>query len=72
MSQHAANHTQSAEGVGRAGSADAQPLTRRRMTALLALGPIGLVLSACATTKSSEQRRQQPTYKNGKRGGGRG
>jgi len=37
MSQHAAKHVQPSGTIGRSQSAAAQPLTRRRMAALLAL-----------------------------------
>lgn len=70
MSQPAANHTQQSESIGRACSAAAQPLTRRRMAFLLALAPVGILLSACSTVKPVDGRKHRPTYKNGRRGGG--
>ncbi len=70
MSQHAAKHVQPSGSIGPAGLAAARPLTRRRMAALLALAPVGLLLSACATEKPHDGREQQPTYKNGQRGSG--
>jgi hypothetical protein len=40
------------------------------MAALLALAPVGLLLSACATGKPHDDRGHRPTYKNGRRGSG--
>jgi hypothetical protein len=40
------------------------------MAALLALAPIGILISACATEKPYDGRERQPTYKNGQRGSG--
>lgn len=70
MSQHAAKHVQPSGSIGPSRSAAAQPLTRRRMAALLALVPVGVLLSACATVKPNDDREHRPTYKNGKRGSG--
>jgi hypothetical protein len=70
MSQHAAKHVQPSGSIGPSGLAAARPLTRRRMAALLALAPVGLLLSACATEKPHDGREHRPTYKNGQRGGG--
>jgi hypothetical protein len=70
MSQHAAEHVHPSETIGRPQSAAAQPLTRRRVAALLALAPAGMLLAACATAKPSGDREHRPTYKNGQRGSG--
>jgi hypothetical protein len=70
MSQQAAKYVQPSESSGPSGSASIRHLTRRRMAALLALAPIGIMLSACATEKPHDGRQQQPTYKNGQRGSG--
>lgn len=72
MSQHAAKHVQPSESIGLSQTAAAQPLTRRRVAALLALAPVGILLSACATVKPNDNREQRPTYKNGQRGSGGG
>jgi len=40
------------------------------MATLLALAPVGILLSACATVKPNDDRQHRPTYKNGQRGGG--
>ena len=70
MSQHAAKHVQPSEPIGPSRLAAARSLTRRRMAALLALAPVGILLSACATVKPNDDREHRPTYKNGQRGSG--
>ena len=70
MSQPAAKHVQPSESSGPSGSAAIRTLTRRRLAALLALAPVGILLSACATEKPHDGRQHQPTYKNGQRGSG--
>jgi hypothetical protein len=70
MSQHAEKYVQPSEFMGPSGLAAARPLTRRHMAALLALAPVALLLSACATEKPHDGREQRPTYKNGQRGSG--
>ena len=67
MPQNMSNHRDPSD---RPDLAAARPLTRRRMAALLALAPVGLLLSACATEKPHDGREHQPTYKNGQRGSG--
>jgi hypothetical protein len=70
MSQHAAEHVQPSESIRSSQTASAQPLTRRRVAALLALAPVGILLAACAAVKPSDDREHRPTYKNGQRGSG--
>lgn len=70
MSQHAPRYAHPSERIGRSRTAAARSLTRRRVAALLALVPVGLLLSACATEKPHDGRDRRPTHKNGRRGSG--